>query len=229
MATEETPLTAEKLFDSVGAAYEDAFAGLSEQAASLEWILSNLPPATTAKSRILDIGCGTGKPVVSTLSAAGHDVTGIDISSAMIAAAKERVPGAAFQQADFREYLASALEKSETFDAITVYFSLIASVTQEEIKTAMQSVFKLLRPGGLFVFATVPIPSEGAQIRWMGKPVVVSSLAAEEAVQAVKDAGFKVEKEAVSAFTPKASEAGICQPEDVWEEPHLFVYAKKPE
>lgn len=222
----EAHLPAEQLFDDVGAAYEDAFAGLATQAAAISWLVDSLAAAGVKPAKIVDLGCGTGKPTVSTLADAGHDVLGIDISGAMIAAAKARVPNAAFEQADMRGYFAAT--PKESLDAATVFFSMIASVTQAEIKEFMASIYGLLKPGGFFVFATVPIAADSIQIKWMGRPVQVSSLSAEEGVEAVKAAGFEVVEHAVSAFTPKAEAAGICSQDEVWEEPHLFVYAKKP-
>jgi cyclopropane fatty-acyl-phospholipid synthase-like methyltransferase len=225
-ASAEKPLSAEQVFDAVGPAYEAAFEGHPEQEASIKWLLSQLEAANIRPARLVDIGCGTGKPVCWALSAVGHDVLGIDISTAMVVAARERVPGARFEQVDVRDFISSAAQ--ESFDAITVYFSMIASVTQEEIRQFIAGIYKLLRPGGLFVFATVPISAESLQIKWMGRLVQVSSLAPEEAVEWIKKVGFQVEHEAVTKFTPKGSEAGICSPDDVWEETHLFVYAKKP-
>jgi 2-polyprenyl-3-methyl-5-hydroxy-6-metoxy-1,4-benzoquinol methylase len=220
----ETPLSATDLFNTVGPAYENAFEGHPEQAASVRWLISQLEAADIKPAKLVDIGCGTGVPVCSGLAAAGHDVLGIDISPAMIAAAKTRVPAAKFEVKDIRDFNPG----SASLDAITIYFSLIASVTQDEIKGFIKNIYTWLKPGGLFVFATVPLSAESIQIKWMGHPVQVSSLAPEEAGEAIKSAGFEIMNQVVMNFTPKGAEAGICKPEDVWEEPHLFVYARKP-
>lgn len=220
-AAVQAPLSAEALFDDVGPAYESAFAKCEPQAASIEWIKSQLADKKPAK--IVDIGCGTGRPVVSELANAGHRVLGIDISGAMIEAAQKNVPNAQFEKKDVKDFSPQA----ESLDAITVYFSMIAGVTQDEIRENIKKIYGWLKPGGIFVFATVPVAGNNLEIKWMGRPVVVSSLPAEEAVEAVKQAGFEVVKDEVSTFTPSAAEAGICKAEDVWEEPHLFVYAKK--
>ena len=219
----EKVLSAEELFDDVGPAYGIAFKGIPEQEASLQWLLSRLESSSVKPAKIVDIGCGTGKPVCSTLAAAGHDVLGIDVASAMIQAAREGVPDAAFEQKDIRSFD----PPGDSYDVATGYFSMIASVTQEDIKGFISKIFRFLKPGGLFVFATVPISADSMQLRWMGRPVVVSSLSPEEAVDTIKMAGFRVEHDAVTKFTPKGAEAGLCDPDDVWEEPHLFVYASK--
>jgi ubiquinone/menaquinone biosynthesis C-methylase UbiE len=215
-----TPYTAAATFDSVGPAYESAFASCEPQAASIQWLLSKLP---SKGSKILDIGCGTGRPVCSTLADAGHDVLGIDVSDVMLQAARSNVKNSRFEQIDYRNFKADG----ESFDAITVYFSLIAGVTQDNIREAFQQIYKWLKPGGLFVFATVPVAGNNLEIKWMGRLVVVSSLTAEDSVDAIKAAGFEILDEKQHTFLPKAVEAGICKEEDIWEETHLFVYAKK--
>jgi len=48
------------------------------------------------KSRVLDLGCGCGVPVARDLAAAGHDVTGIDVSEVQIQRARHLAPNAIF-------------------------------------------------------------------------------------------------------------------------------------
>lgn len=231
--TEEEPtksLTAAEAFDSVGPAYEDAFKGLPTQAAAIDWLVDRLKENNVAKAKIVDVGCGTGRPACSVLADAGHDVLGIDISEAMLTAARERVPNAKFELVDVRPFIEreTAAGKQGTLDAVTVFFSLIAGVTQDDIRAVLAGLAGLLKPGGFLVFSTVPIPVNNAAIKWMGRPVVVSSLSPEEGVAAVKAAGLDVKYDAVTKFTPKGADAGICAADEVWEESHLFVYAQKP-
>jgi SAM-dependent methyltransferase len=216
---DQAPYTAPALFDSLGPAYEEAYSDNPEQTASIEWLLAEL----AKPARILDVGCGTGRPVCATLSEAGHSVLGIDVSRVMISAARERAPKAKFQQVDHREFES----RPNVYDAITVYFSLILDLTQEEIRDSLRKFYDWLKPGGLFVFATVPIAGNQLEMKWMGRPIVVSGFAAEDVVAAVKEAGFKVVKEKATVFMPRAVEVGICEAEDISEESLLFVYAKK--
>lgn len=223
-ASSGAPLTAQQVFDSIGPAYEDAFAGLPDQAHSIDWLLRQLKEAGVETARFVDIGCGTGRPVCLSLANAGHNVLGIDVSAAMVAAARDRVPNARFEQMDVCDFS----PPQSSYDAVSVYFSLIASVTQADIRRHLAKIFDLLRPGGLFVFATVPEDAESIQLEWMGRPVTISSLGPNEAVLALKRAGFEIVREKLAKFTPKGEEAGICQKSEVWEEQHLFVYARKP-
>lgn len=219
-----TATSAEAVFDEVGAAYETAFAGLRTQLKSIQWLEHQLETKKPAKC--LDIGCGTGKPVCSSLAAAGHDVLGIDISQAMITAAREGVPDATFQKIDFKDFKPGPA----SFDAVTVYFSMIASVTHDDISSAITSIYSWLHPGGVFVFATATVPAETREnftIKWMGKEVVVSDITADMAVEWIYEAGFEVVRAAESSFMPKGVEAGICKDDEVEEEDHVFVYAQK--
>ena len=142
----------------------------------------------------------------------------------MIEAARKNVPQASFDQKDIRNFEAA----DGSYDAITVYFSFLASVTQDDIRDFIKRIYRWLKPGGVFIFGTVWFAGNNVEVRWMGRPTVVSSLSAEDAVISVREAGFDVVKETQSWFTPKAVEAGICKAEDVWEEPHVFGYGRKP-
>jgi ubiquinone/menaquinone biosynthesis C-methylase UbiE len=220
--TTTKPLTAEELFDSVGPGYEAAFEGLKGQAAAIQWLISQLSAKKPAK--IIDIGCGTGRPVCSSLADAGHDVLGIDISANMLEAARKNVPNAKFAKADIKSFVQDA----ESLDAVAVFFSLIAEVSQDDIRKTLKNIYEWLKPGGLFIMGTVRSSVNLTELKWMGRSAIASSFSSEEYLDYLKEIGFTIEFKEESEFTPKAVEAGICEKaEDVWEEPHLFVYARK--
>ena len=213
-------MSQESLFDSIGPAYEAAFAACTPQKVSLDWLLTQLP----AQASVLDIGCGTGRPVCSTLSAAGHHVLGIDVSGVMIEASKRNVPSAEFQKVDFKDF---APHKGKKYDAITAYFSMLVNITQDEIRAQIANIHGWLRDGGLFIFATVPFSGENKKTAWMGRPIVAGSLSPDELLQSIQRVGFKVLEVESSKFMPTAVEAGICKEGECDEEDHLFVYARK--
>lgn len=227
MATIEVPST-EALYDDIGPAYEQAFEGLEPQLASIQWVLTELKaaPGLSQTVKTVDIGCGTGRPVCEAFATNGYDVLGVDLSTAMVEAARKNVPAAKFEKVDMREFLQSAVP--ESFDVATVYFSMLAGVTQDDIRSCIAGIALLLKPGGLFVFATVPVDGNCLQLTWMGRQSIVSSLSAEDAVAQIQKVGFEIVHQQITQFLPRGAEAGICKPEDVWEETHLFVYARKP-
>jgi ubiquinone/menaquinone biosynthesis C-methylase UbiE len=112
------------VFDALGLEYEKAFARSEAHLASLEWLLGRLAPG----SRVLDVGSGTGRPTASTLTAAGHEVLGVDVSPVMVDLATRQVPQATFRRADIRGL---PLEEG-SFDAVCVYFSLLQMTRAEQ-------------------------------------------------------------------------------------------------
>ena len=88
---DERPLSAAVLFDAIGTGYEDAFGRPPVVDRAVQELLRRLPPG----ARVLDVGSGTGKPVAADLTAAGHAVTGLDVSSTMIEIARDEQPGPA--------------------------------------------------------------------------------------------------------------------------------------
>ncbi|KAF5015500.1 hypothetical protein F66182_13153, partial [Fusarium sp. NRRL 66182] len=73
-------ITAEELFDGIGEKYEDVYANNPGLEVIMQLALAELKPG----SHVLDVGCGTGKPVASQVARAGHNVYGIDVSQKMV-------------------------------------------------------------------------------------------------------------------------------------------------
>ena len=92
--------------------------------------------------RILDIGCGTGH-LTAQISEAGAQVTGVDRSAEMVAAARLAYPNLKFEVSDAR-----TLPFREEFDAV---FSNATLHWIHEPALVLQGVWKALRPGGRFV------------------------------------------------------------------------------
>ena len=210
------------VYNDIGTRYETAFEDEPNQMASLDWLLSHLAP----KSNILDMGSGTGRPVASTLTAAGHSVLGIDISPVMVAAAREQVPAARFEEIDSRHFAASA----EEYDAITAYYSYIIGVSQSDIREIFPKIYRWLKPGGLFVWVTVlfGLGANLVPMKWMGRSLsAVSTLSQEEMEKCIREAGFELIQSENFKHKPKAAEIGLCSPEDVEVEDVLYIYARK--
>ncbi|MEE1795760.1 class I SAM-dependent methyltransferase [Streptomyces sp. BE308] len=212
---EDRHLSAAAAFDSLGADYERAFAHSAAHHASLHRLLEDLAPG----SRVLDVGCGTGRPTAQTLADAGHEVLGVDVSPVMTEIAARQVPGAAFRCADIRTLpLPGTDAEEEGFDAVCAYFSLL-QMSREDQSRLLSKLGRSLRPGGRLVVATVPLDVEDAGVVFMGRPVRVTSFGAEEFTALVVRAGFAVQWQQDSLFTP-AHPAG--EPE-----PQLFLHCRR--
>jgi SAM-dependent methyltransferase len=96
---------------------------------------------------LLDLACGTGKSA-GPFQRRGYAVTGCDISEAMLARARERVPGARFVRGDLRE-----LPRIGRFDALTCFGDSLNYLTSDaDLEAAFRSASRNLAPSGALVF-----------------------------------------------------------------------------
>lgn len=118
---------------------------VSEASRFVRNLVDELKPAPGTK--ILDMGCGKGRHCIQ-LHDMGYDVTGIDLSSANIKAAKKREqPGLKFHEHDMRH----PLEGCE-FGIILNLFTSFGYFSQKtENLKVLQSAAQMLPSGGLFV------------------------------------------------------------------------------
>jgi ubiquinone/menaquinone biosynthesis C-methylase UbiE len=186
-------LSARDVFDSLGRDYETAFAGFTAKCEEAKWLANEL----RANARVLDVGCGTGRPVTEVLAAAGHRVTGYDVSPTMIEIARTQIPGATFDVADLR----TLDQPASSWDAVVVCYSLL-QLTRAEIDAALVKFADWLAPGGIFLMVTVPVDVEGFDCEFMGKPVTVSSHSAESYRERLTRLGLEVVRERFADFRP---------------------------
>ncbi|WP_345695340.1 class I SAM-dependent methyltransferase [Kitasatospora terrestris] len=146
-------------YDALSERYERAFGSGTKYGPWIEELLGRLPESAA----VLDIGCGTGIPVARDLVAAGHRVTGVDISEVQIRRARELVPGAEFIRADV-----TALELPRAgFDAVVSLYALI-HVPVEEQPALLERIARWLRPGGWFLSTTGHRAWTGTDENWLG-------------------------------------------------------------
>lgn len=105
---------------------------------------------------ILDVGCGSGKPIAAYLKSHGFNVYGIDISPKQIEYAKEIIPEENLFVGDICDFSAN-----RQFDAIICWFTLFhVHVSLHE--TVLQKLQELLKPAGLLLitFADTNCPPD---------------------------------------------------------------------
>lgn len=101
--------------------------------------------------RVLDACCGTGT-VCRLLAAKGLSVTGVDKSSAMILAAKEKAEMTGLDITFYAQDLAE-MNLPETFDTALSFFDSLNYITEpERLRAALQRIAAHLEPDGLLVF-----------------------------------------------------------------------------
>ena len=195
--TGRTAALAESVDEAEYLALEDRYRGSeAEIAARLERYL----PYLQGKGEVLDLGCGRGE-FLALLGGHGIRARGIDGSSVMVAACRER--GLKVEQADLFAALAGAGEAS--LGGI-VSFHVIEHLPAESLDRLVRLAWRALRPGGVLILET-PSPLSlvvGARNFWLDpthrRPVHPDSLRL-----ACEQAGFTaVERLDLQPFAPSA-------------------------
>lgn len=140
-------------------------------------------------ARVLDAGCGAGVPITQALSER-FQVTGVDISAAQIALARENVPTATFIQDD----LVTLDLPDASFDAIVSYFAII-HVPREEQPTLLANFHRLLVPGGLLLASMGAGDNpDDTEDNWLdgGATMFWSHYGREENLRMLAEAGFQI-------------------------------------
>jgi SAM-dependent methyltransferase len=121
---------------------------------------------------VLDLGCGPGL-YAQQLAAAGHMVTGIDISSRSLdyARSEARRAGLAI---DYRCQSYLALDEEAAFDLVLLIFCDFGALTRADQIDLLARIMRALRPDGVLVFDAfgMDFPSHQRDHRtWTNHPV----------------------------------------------------------
>jgi SAM-dependent methyltransferase len=93
---------------------------------------------------LLDVGCGGGK---NAFHLKRHfEVTGIDISKAMLANARKLNPECTFRPADMRNF-----ELKRQFDSVLINDATAYMTTQRDLLKVFKTAYKHLKPGGVMI------------------------------------------------------------------------------
>ena len=114
-----------------------------------EVILKTLEPVIKDK-RLLDIGIGGGRTTKFLLEIS-KDYTGIDYLQGCVDAARKKFPGADILCRDARD-LSGFVD--DAFDFVLFSFNSIDYVAHEVRLRALEEIWRVLKPGGFFMFST---------------------------------------------------------------------------
>ncbi|MDX3663293.1 class I SAM-dependent methyltransferase [Lentzea sp. NPDC055074] len=126
-------------YDTVAVSYADLTRGLLDGLPHLRAALRLF--AEEVSGPVVDVGCGPGD-ITALLHGFGVDVSGIDLSPAMIALARESHPGLRFEVGSMTEPIGGEL------GGILAWWSLI-HVPDELVPVVFGHFREALRPGGL--------------------------------------------------------------------------------
>ncbi len=158
----------------------------------------------SSEDYVLDIGCGTGTQCDDLANSVKH-VTGIDISTKLLAIAEMRKVERGIQNVEF--LVTNVFDdrfESSTFNVVMAFYVLHF---YENIDEVFRRISFLLKPGGLFILETACLGDKniitGKLIRFAGKLgflPLINLLTTREIEQALEQTGFIiVEKTRFSA------------------------------
>ncbi len=133
--------------------------------------------------KILDLGCGTGQPISEYFINQGFDVTGIDMSAAMLELCQSRFPNATWIRMDMRK-----LALGTQFDGIIGWWSFF-HLTQDEQRRAIPLFDKQLSAKGSLMLTIGHISGEVTGTV-AGEEVYHASLEADEYRAILESLGF---------------------------------------
>ena len=152
--------------------------------AEAEW-LGRLTSALGQGDRILDVGCGTGRPVAAWLASKGFLVTGLDFSPQMLVRARLSAPGGDWRLGDMR-----TLDLPDRFAAVIAWGSLF-HLTPQEQRDTLPRLARHVLPGGRLLLTVGPEAGETTGLVY-GDQVYHASLAPSEYSAILQKEGLKV-------------------------------------
>ena len=154
--------------------------------------LQDLAGRLVIGARILDLGCGSGKPIDAFFLANGFDVTGVDISEEQIRLARQALPSGRFVQGEMTE----VDFPPESFEAIVSFYAIF-HVPREEHAVLLGKAWSLLRPGGHILVTMGSGEWEGTEEDFHGTKMFWSHYGREKNLQLIQEAGFTLVSEQI--------------------------------
>ena len=135
---------------------------------------------------VLDVGCGSGRPMAAALLERGFRVTGVDSSARLVAHAACALPAGRFVQADMR-----TLDLGETFAGVLAWHSLF-HLSPGDQRIALPRLLAHAAPRATILFSSGP--REGYVVgSWRAEPLYHGSLGPEAYETRLAAEGFQVE------------------------------------
>ncbi len=158
--------------------------------------IEKLKSYLSAEDYVLDIGCATGTQCDDLASNVKH-VTGIDISSKLLAVAKQRKAERQIENVEFIQ--ATVFDERFEPDSFNVVMAFYVLHFCEDIDEVVRRIHGLLKPGGVFILETACMGEKnktiGKLVRIAGKLGVlplINLLTTRQIEQALELAGFSI-------------------------------------
>jgi len=155
----------ESLYDKVAKEYAETFSGEHEKKPKDQEILRRFSIEIGIRRPVWDFGCGPGQ-TTEYLKNLGIEISGLDLSEKILGQARSIHPELQFRRGNILE-----LEFENDSIAGVVAFYAIVHFSKEQVDLSCREIFRVLQPGGIFLF-TYHIGEETIQVEeFLGKKV----------------------------------------------------------
>jgi ubiquinone/menaquinone biosynthesis C-methylase UbiE len=176
-----------RMYDTVAKEYAEAFSGEHERKPKDREMLRRFSQEIGDRRPVWDFGCGPGQ-TTQYLKNLGIEISGLDLSDKILEQARTIHPEIHFQKGNILE-----LEFENDSIAGIVAFYAIVHFTEEQVGMALREVFRVLQPGGIFLF-TYHIGEETIHLdEFLGKKIDIDFmfLTTDFIIRCLKDSGFE--------------------------------------
>jgi SAM-dependent methyltransferase len=167
------------LYEENAAAWDEARGSAFKEQEWVDRFLAHVPPG----GALLDLGCGSGRPIAAYLVGRGYGVTGLDSSPTLIGLCRDRFPEQEWLVGDMR-----ALDLERRFDGILAWYSFF-HLHFDDQRVMFPRFAAHAAPGAPLLFTSGPTHGEAIG-EWQGEPLYHASLAPEEYRRLLDEAGF---------------------------------------
>ena len=177
----------ERMYDTVAKEYSETFSGDHEKKPKDQEILHRFSREIGDKKPVWDFGCGPGQ-ATEYLKNLGVEISGLDLSEKILEQGRAIHPKIHFQKGNILEL---KFENESVAGAVAFY--AIVHFTEEQVGTAFREVFRVLKPGGIFLF-TYHIGEETIHLdEFLGKKVDIDFMffSTDFIFSCLKDSGFE--------------------------------------
>lgn len=138
-------------------------------------------------ARLLDLGCGTGRPIAQFLLEQGYAVTGVDQAENLLALARERLPKGRWLHARMEDF-----EPDESYDGAVAWDALF-HVPREHHEPILRKVLGSMRQGARLVLAVGGSDHPAFTDTMYGQPFFYDSHAPDTVLELLKSLGAAIE------------------------------------
>jgi len=136
----------ENLYDTVAKEYAETFSGEHTKKPKDQEILHRFSQEIGDRRPVWDFGCGPGQ-TTDFLKNLGLEISGLDLSEKMLEQARTNHREIHFLKGNILE-----LEfENDSIVGVVAFYSIV-HFTEEQVGIAFREVFRVLQPGGIFLF-----------------------------------------------------------------------------